>query len=359
MTAVTPQRPAFPALFQTVPATAGKRVLRGAVSAVLVLGLGMAITAIVLQVSGRTDLTAPSVATLWAVTVAGLAVLVALIGAFAGGWLPDLVVGTRLVRVADGRIAVAAGLVRAVVLGALGAVTAGLAPLALTIFGRDANGRGWIDRVSGTVLIDVRSGRNVLRRPVTTGELDEVFRPVQAPRPAIIQVRPEQFGEPLRPGGPRPLTPPQTLVSERVGEALPSAAPAEPPTRIGSTQATAAAIPSQDPAGAVWLLSFDTGEQHLLHGTALIGRQPVAQQNHRGAELIKISDPSLTMSATHLAVIANEVGVWVEDLGSTNGSEVRAPNGRTQALAVRVRTPVSRGSRVRLGDRWMTVGRTQ
>lgn len=359
MTAVTPPRPVFPALFQTVPATAGKRVLRGAVSALVVFGLAAAITAIVLQASGRTDLTASSVAMLWAVTAAGLAVIVALIGAFAGGWLPDLVVGTRLVRVADGRIAVAAALARSVVLGASGAVTAGLAPLALTIFGRDPNGRGWIDRVSGTALIDVRSGRNVLRRPVTKGELDEVFRPVQAPRPAIIQVRPDQLGQAPRPGDLRPLSPPQTLVSERVGGPALSAAPNESPTRISATHATAAAIPPQDPVGAVWLLSFDTGEQHLLHGTALIGRQPVAQQNHRGAELIRISDPSLTMSATHLAVVANEVGVWVEDLGSTNGSEVLAPNGRTQALAVRVRTPVSGGSRVRLGDRWMTVGRTQ
>ena len=359
MTAVTPQRPEFPALLQTVPATAGKRVLRGAVSAVLVLGLGMAITAIVLQANGRTDLTAVSVAALWAVIAAGLAVLVALIGALAGGWLPDLVVGTRLVRVADGRIAVAAGLVRAVVLGALGAVTAGLAPLALTIFGRDANGRVWIDRLSGTALIDVRSGRNILSRPVTPGELDEVFRPIPAPRPAIIPVRPDQLGEPPRPGGPRPLPPLKTLVSESSGGPGPAAFSEGLPTRISSTQATPAPIPSQQAAGPVWLLSFDTGEQHLLHGTALIGRQPVAQPHHRGAELIKISDPSLTMSATHLAVIANEVGVWVEDLGSTNGSEVRAPNGRTQALAVRVRTPVSRGSRVRLGDRWMTVGRTQ
>ena len=64
------------------------------------------------------------------------------------------------------------------------------------------------------------------------------------------------------------------------------------------------------------------------------------------------------MSGTHLAVTSNELGVWVEDLGSTNGSELRTPNGRAQTLAVRVRTPVSGGSRVRLGDRWMTVERT-
>jgi len=313
------------------------------------------------RLSGRTDLALPALVGLWGTASLAIAAIFTLWGGLAGGWLPDLILGTRLVRVSDGRRAVAAGLGKSLLVGALGVLSVGIVPLLLTLLTRDTNGRVWVDRLSGTALLDVRAGRNVLLDPVSQGELDSHFTPKAKPLPAIIEVRPGQSRY-LPPIGssvasPQVPTAPSLLVNApRVSR---GGGDSET-TRVSTPALGPAAHAGPSPAVApVWLLSFDTGEEHLLKGSALVGRQPVAQASHRGAELVRISDPSLTVSGTHLAVTSNEVGVWVEDLGSTNGSEVRTANGRTQALPVRVRTAVARGSRVRFGDRWMTVERTR
>jgi len=345
--------PQFPALYWTAPVGSGKRVLRGLLSGLVVLAVtATAAVAIVLAA----DLAGDPVMVRG--VVAGCLVVVAavatILDCLAGGWLPDAVVGTRLVRVQDGRATGISGLGRLALVGLLTAATAGLATLLLTLIGRDQTGRVWLDRATGTAMIDIRAGRNVLADPVSGAELERALRPEAPPRPTVVEVR----------GGSGELRPVPLEVQDALA-ALPgdmvtpvgfgSAYLEGGPTVISSMRASA---PPPLPALA-WLLTFDTGESHRLHGTALIGRHPVAHSSHRGAELVTVADPSATMSGTHLAITANDVGVWVEDLGSTNGSEIRLPSGRKVALPVRVRTPVAKGSRVRLGDRWMTVERAQ
>jgi hypothetical protein len=191
----------------------------------------------------------------------------------------------------------------------------------------------------------------VIANPVTDEELTFHFAPKPVPLPAIVDVRPAPLVSPAGPAAPPP-------VDERARASTSTAGrfdSVDGATRIASTLRPE---PGTAAPSTTWMLSFDTGERHPLHDRALIGRKPEALAGYRGADLIQIDDPSRTVSATHLAVTTNELGIWVEDLGSTNGSEVRSPNGRTQALPVRVRTPVAGGSRVRLGDRWMAVERT-
>ncbi len=354
--------PEFPALFQTVPARSGKRVLRGVLSVAITGGAGFAGAALAVRLSGRTDLPLPPLLGLWGLAALVVAIVFGLWGALAGAWLPDLLVGTRLVRVADGRRGFGAGLGRSWLLVAMGVLTGGVLPLVLTLTSRGADGRVWIDRLTGTALIDVRAGRNVLVEPVSRAELESRFRVKSKPRPAIIEVRPGQSPNRSPIGGS-----PGSGSGAAVSTTMHQEGALTTQTAGGDITRTSAPVTGRAPqssagsatAASVWLLSFDTGEVHLLRGSALIGRQPVGRVSHPGAELLRISDPSCTVSGTHLAVTSNEVGVWVEDLGSTNGSEVRAPSGRTQALAVRVRTAVAKGSKVRLGDRWMTVDRTR
>ncbi len=348
--------PEHPALFRTLPARPGRRVARGFLSVAVTAALAFGAAAIMVRFSGRTDLPLLTLVGLWGLAGVVLAAMFALWGAIAGGWLPDLLLGTRLVRVADGRRAIAAGLGRSLLVGALGAVSLGIAPLLLTLLTRDANGRVWLDRISGTALLDVRAGRNVLVDPVSQAELDIHFTPKVKPRPAIIEVHPGQSSHlpPIERSATGVPTEIPTVVG---GRRVPRGSHNESVTTLVSVPILEPTLhPAASTADApVWLLTFDTGEEHPLQGSALVGRQPVPQAGYRGADLVRISDPSLTVSGTHLAVTSNEVGVWVEDLGSTNGSEVRAPSGRTQAIPVHVRTAVARGSRVRLGDRWMTV----
>lgn len=345
--------PQFPALYWTAPVGPGKRVLRGLLSGLIVLAAAAAAGAVIALAA---DVAADPVAVrgIIAGCLVAVAAVAAILDCLAAGWLPDAVLGTRLVRVKDGRPAGVSGLGRLALVGLLATATAGLANLLLTVLGRDSNGRVWLDRVTGTAMIDVRAGRNVLVDPVSSAELERALRPEAPPRAAVVEVRGGN-GDP----NPVPLEAQDTLASlpdevARPGGTGPGYLEGGP-TVISGARTTAPA-PSPGPA---WLLTFDTGESHQLHGTALIGRHPVAHSSHRGAELVKVADPSATMSGTHLAITANDVGVWVEDLGSTNGSEIRLPSGRKLALPVRVRTPVATGSRVRLGDRWMTVERAQ
>ena len=345
----------FPALYQSVPAASGWRVLRGALSVVLVTGVAAGIAV------GARALVAPESGWAWfagAGLVAATAVsLVAwLWGGLGGRWLPDLLLGLRTVRVADAGRPGGAGLARAALLVLGGLPSAGIVPLVLSLAGRDAHGRCWQDRLTGLATIDVRRGRDVHARPVNASELDAlVHRPVV--RPAIIEVSP---GRPPVPGlvaqAPGPLPQPAVAVP-RVSGFLPPA-PAGTPVRgvDGPTRVTSvvAPVPSRG-TPATWRLSFDTGQTHLLRESAILGRAPAAQPSYRGADLVRLEDPSQTVSATHLAVRGNEVGVWVEDLGSTNGSEVVTPSGRAKALAPRSAVAVPSGGRVRLGDRWFTI----
>lgn len=348
------QRPEFPALFQTIPAGRGRRVGRGLISWGLALGLGLGLAYLIGVLRG--GVTLPVLAGLVGVSAALLGVLFAIWCAVGGGWLPDLILGIRIVRVTDGRRPSVGGFARSLLQSALAAATVGIVPLVAVLW-LPADGRSWLDRLTGVALIDVRAGRNVLARPVAQGEVEAYFAPKPAPRPAIIEVHPSAPQPAERPWQVPATSAGETVDAARLLASRAASTSGADSTRISASPIAASADVRPPNGGTTWLLYFDTGERHLLHGLALVGRQPVARPDFRGADLIRIADPSRTVSGTHLAVTSNDIGLWVEDLGSTNGSEVRTPNGRTQVLAVRVRTAVAVGSRVRLGDRWMTVER--
>lgn len=350
------ERPEFPALLQTVAASRAKRIARGLLAWVFALVAGAASACLVVVLAGRSAMTVPAFVALCGLLAASWGAVFAIWSALGAGWLPDLILGVRVVSVSDGRRTIAGGLARAALQAVLAAVSIGIVPL-LAVFSTPSGGRSWVDRLTGVTLLDIRAGRNVLARPVTAGEREAQFAPKAPPRPAIIEVRPASLAQgytgALQGSVPRHGV---TVGAERVGSV--SAVTASGESTLVSTSPIVAAPDPRATSATTWILSFDTGERHLLHGRALIGREPAARADFRGADLIRVADPSRTVSGTHLAVTSNELGVWVEDLGSTNGSELRTPNGRAQTLAVRVRTPVSGGSRVRLGDRWMTVERT-
>ena len=180
------------------------------------------------------------------------------------------------------------------------------------------------------------TGRGLAREPLTPAELRQRSIPPRQFREAIVEVGPGTgFMTSVPAGGPQA---PDSHRSIRRSVA---------PRRAACGDLAA--------SERIWQLRFDTGQTCMLRGTALLGRAPAERLEYAGAELMRVEDGSMTVSGTHLAVGSSSVGVWVSDLGSTNGSAVVTPHGRESALHAGKRVTVPIGGRVRLGDRIMCV----
>lgn len=101
------------------------------------------------------------------------------------------------------------------------------------------------------------------------------------------------------------------------------------------------------------LLIVDTGEriQVAAGASVMLGRKPASD-----TELtVTVTDP--TVSKNHARLENRATGVWVTDLGSTNGTELVDEAGRAIGIAAQAPTRVDEGMRVRIGDRMFTVSR--
>lgn len=327
--------PRFPALYQAAPAAPSVRFLRWAAGFLLKVAAGLALVVAVPSGLWPPDLPAWAPTALAVLGGMALVSLVESVGvAVSGRFLPDLVAGTRRVRVDTGGAPGARAFASVLGMGVLGALSLGVVPLVSSLAGRDDDGRLWHDRWTGTAVVNLRGGRDPLAQPVRAAEIEAAFAPRPEPLPAVVMVNP---GRPSVTRTPLPTTPRTSLAGDATRIAGPVAEPV-------ATATVAARI-----------LRFDTGSRAALVGSLIIGRRPGVHARFPGAGLVAIDDPSRTVSAIHLAVIANDLGIWVEDLGSTNGSQVVGATGRVTALRAGVRTPVPPGAVVRLGDRTMRV----
>lgn len=97
--------------------------------------------------------------------------------------------------------------------------------------------------------------------------------------------------------------------------------------------------PEPGPAGAV--VEISDGQRVLVQHTALVGRNPAAAAD--GVQLVRVVDPTRSVSKTHLQLAVEPSGVWVADRGSTNGTVVTLPDG------AQVICPVDQPVRLRVG----------
>lgn len=105
-------------------------------------------------------------------------------------------------------------------------------------------------------------------------------------------------------------------------------------------------------SGAARLL-LDTGQQVMLGGTVLLGRDPVAVPPWTGAVLVPV--PDYSVSKTHVALRLEGSRVLVHDLGSTNGTVVVSPGGSATVAVPGDVLEAPAGSTVRFGDRSLRV----
>ena len=103
------------------------------------------------------------------------------------------------------------------------------------------------------------------------------------------------------------------------------------------------------------VLTFDTGQREVVAANSIValGRAPSATGGED--QLIVVTDSSTTISKNHARWEEDRGGVWVTDLGSTNGTELMYADGRTQVLTPGVRTSAQGVARIRLGDRTFTM----
>ncbi|ANJ27900.1 RDD family protein [Agromyces aureus] len=262
----------------------------------------------------------------------------------------------------------------------------------------ERRGRSWLDRVGRCYAVDARHGLD----PFDAKAMRHAQRQVASPReqgaakpPSLASDRPvgEEFLIPSQrsssgvvsaggsvetgqwapppvgttappvPGVPSPLPPTAAPVplSPATQTWAPPAHTAPLPPAAPETASVAAPAPTSAPSSSPpatsaprLVLAFDDGSRLVPAEYGLLGRAPVAAPGER-IQLVPLDDPSMLISKVHAEFGADASGVWIADRGSTNGTDLRHPDGRTETLRAGVRTPLGVGSVVTLGGRSFTI----
>lgn len=361
-----PADPAYAAAIGLVPAPWGRRVLAFCLDLLLVaivslplalgvvpafLGAGLAVAKgadpLALVRSG-----ALSGALLWyAVGQGGLLILVLvqlILHGRRGRTVGKAICGLRSISVRTfARPGVGRALLRGLVLWA----AAGLVPILgavpfLVSPAWNVRRRGWLDRIGGSWLVDVRRGLDPLDAKALRLARKRVDSPPvepDAPLPSLATSRSGSFADYL----------PSTRSSSGVVSPVPDPAPAWTPPVLGG--ADALTDPPRDDGGAasgvLAVLVLDDGARIPLRGSRVLGRSP---QSLDDAEALVVDDLSMQLSKTHALIGVDAEGAWVEDRHSANGTVLLAEQGET-VLGPGLRHRVPWGASLLAGGRRIRV----
>lgn len=209
-----------------------------------------------------------------------------------------------------------------------------------------------------------------IRRPHPgSGGTPHPGRPAQPPvQPPVRPTPPVAPAGPVQPPVQSPVQSPVSAPQPPVQPPVPPAAPVQPPVQppapapaheqrdsapIDMTRMASGRSMAPPPVSAV-VLEVESGERYTVDTKALVGRNPQAPDGS-GWILIKVEDPTRSVSKTHAELGVDTAGLWLTDRGSTNGTVVSAPGlpPRVAEPGVRVRVPV--GSTIHVGDRRVVV----
>jgi pSer/pThr/pTyr-binding forkhead associated (FHA) protein len=113
--------------------------------------------------------------------------------------------------------------------------------------------------------------------------------------------------------------------------------------------------PNLVPAAVVTVaLELESGARHVIDGPALVGRNPQAADGS-AMILVRIEDPTRSVSKNHAELGVDPAGLWLTDRGSTNGTVVSAPGRSPQVAEPGARVRVPMGSTIHVGDRRIVV----
>ena len=210
-----------------------------------------------------------------------------------------------------------------------------------------SEGFGSRDTVLIEPVIPLETGAVPVEQPAP-----RVDRPPRAAPPApVVPSAPVAPPAPAVP--PAPVAPPAPVVpSAPVAPSAPiERAPAdEPDADLERTR-----IVDRSRSGVRFVLQFSTGESSTVYGTGLIGRNPRPEPGEYFDQLIRVLDPSRSVSKTHLE-FGQEAGVfWVLDRYSGNGTVLREPDSEPVRCVPERRYRIQRGTRVEIGEQFFVV----
>lgn len=130
--------------------------------------------------------------------------------------------------------------------------------------------------------------------------------------------------------------------------------PTPPPVAPGPVGPAPAAAPLPRPDVTV-LLVFDTGQRDQLPfgAAAVLGRDPTPLV--ASDRTVVVRDDGGSVSKSHLRVEHTTDGVWLTDLGSTNGTHLLVDGSASVPLAPRTPTRIDGVVRVAVGQRVLMV----
>ncbi|MGO4535433.1 zinc-ribbon domain-containing protein [Leifsonia sp. 2MCAF36] len=102
-------------------------------------------------------------------------------------------------------------------------------------------------------------------------------------------------------------------------------------------------------------LSFSTGDAVEVSGSGLVGRRPITQPGEEVDHLVVVSDPTRSVSKTHLEFGLEGDELWICDRYSGNGTVAHPLGGVARQCEAGRRYRVTRGTRVEIGDQWFDV----
>lgn len=181
-----------------------------------------------------------------------------------------------------------------------------------------------------------------------------------APRPTEPQVQAQVPPPAQQPAGgfvvgsgPPPVVsaPPAEVTADHDGRTL-SRAELEAVLR-GVPPQPAPLVPPTPPH----VLVFDDGRTVPLAQLVVVGRDPSVSSLPAGAVAQRVDDATMSVSKSHFAIGVSAGEMWVEDLGSVNGTKIVTEGGFATEVASGQRLPVMVGSTIRFGDRECRVTR--
>lgn len=130
-------------------------------------------------------------------------------------------------------------------------------------------------------------------------------------------------------------------------------ADAEAPDGVGEAVPTVS--DDSEATDARFVLQFSTGESATVSGTGLIGRSPRPEPGEFFDSLVRVTDPSRSVSKTHLEFGHEGGEFWIRDRFSGNGTILRGPDSPVVHVVADRRYRVPRGSRVDMGEQFFVV----
>lgn len=229
-----------------------------------------------------------------------------------------------------------------------------------------------------TVMLTVTTdGRVTVNNTVDNGMYTSSTGDLKPLPPQDVAAFATTADEPSEPAGPPTAVPSETTTAvpprpQASAEAAPTLVPTAQPT-LDSTphgddsEAESVAELTHDlevtvvrapaPKGPTAALTFSTGEQHTITGSALIGRHPRAGEGERVDQLIAIPDITLSLSRTHCLVAWHGDSFWVLDRNSGNGTSI-VRGDTTVSLDASKAEVLKDGDEVQIGEQTFTVALT-